>query len=119
MNFKEVERKEEEFRLMFNDLKESILQSIEEIDLEGVAFLGDNYMTVKASAVMSNRNLSVDYYNMRKQADLVEEVLKRADTVAELKNNLYKMIKTKRVVLNGNLYTLNNAVLEALQGALQ
>ena len=48
MNFKEVERKEEEFRLMFNDLKESILQSIEEIDLEGVAFLGDNYMTVKA-----------------------------------------------------------------------
>ena len=45
--------------------------------------------------------------------------MKEADTVAELKNNLYKMIKTKRVVLNGNLYTLNNAVLEALQGALQ
>lgn len=104
----EIEKLEKQFREEVN----TIMTEIPEAD--GLKRLNKNCFTISFKS-LNNMNLSPEYYDTRRQIQLLKEKLKRCKTVDGIKERLQECIQTKTLeVTKDYKIKLHDLVLEKL-----
>ena len=114
---KKMEQEEHRFLLELTEVKEGILQGIQEAEPPfcGIKRLADNYLTIPSAVLFQENCWDPRYYSQERQAEAVGKKLQSCKYPSDIRIALQEM-RAKGVVKTGNeSVRLNSATIQVLK----
>lgn len=113
-NLQDIIEQEKAVAIMIQQLKQDIINTVENTPIPGVKRISPIVAIVKFSQIQ-NSVWNAEYYIAEVQAKYIEQALANTTTASAFIKKLSEIIEKKQVRINGNTYAINDTTISVLK----
>lgn len=113
-NLQDIIEQEKSVAAMIQQLKQDIINTVENMEIPGVKRISPIVAIVKFSQI-KNSVWSPEYYIAEIQAKYIEQALSNITTASAFIKKLSEIIEKKQVKISGNTYAINDTTISVLK----